>query len=276
MIEPVNDSLRNVGRPAGRWVVRLARWGFVANAVVYSLIGGLALKWALGAGGRITDAEGALLTLRRESLGQPLLAALAIGFFSYALWRVVGAMLDADSDGRSAKGILLRLGGAGKGIAYAAVGVRAMRLAQGAALHGAASSSPGAVAADILGVSGLWLLGILALIFGAYECYRGYAAKLSESLRLGAVGGTARRWIVGISRAGIAARGAVIMLLGVGLLRTAAGGGSGRPPGTAQLLRRAVQGQQHTDWMFLVIGAGLIAYAVYLVVLARYRELRVA
>src|SRR5215210_3002409 len=110
VIEPANQRLRRVARPAGRWVARLARWGFIANAVVYALVGGLALKWALGDGGQITDAEGALMMIRGESLGRPLRAALAIGFFSYASWRIVGALLALDRDRSGARGIALRLG----------------------------------------------------------------------------------------------------------------------------------------------------------------------
>ena len=126
----------------------------------------------------------------------------------------------------------------------------------------------------MVGEPGLWVLGAAALAFGSYECDRGYSSKLSESLRLGSVSSTVRRWIVLVSRFGIAARGAVIILVGTGLLRIAAEGGSARRASTPQLVRRAVQGQQHTDWLFVAIGAGLIAYAAYLVVLARYRQIR--
>jgi hypothetical protein len=268
-----NRSLRSVAQPAKAWVVLLARWGFIANAVVYSIVGALIVRWANGSGGRITDAHGALTMVRRESFGRPLLAGLAVGFFSYALWRIVGALADVEGKGSRIGGVLARVGAAFKGLAYAALGVHALRLAAGA--RASASAGFGSVAdAGALGEAGLYALGIAAVIFGAYECYRGYTSKLSEALRLGAIGSRARSWIIRISRFGIAARGAVIVLLGVGLLRTAALGESRPPADAGQLLRRAVRPEHQIDWLFASMGVGLIAYALYLVVLARYREVR--
>jgi hypothetical protein len=270
----MNDhTLRSVAQPAKAWVVLLARWGFIANAIVYSIVGVLIVKWANGSGGHITDAQGALTMLRRESFGRPLLAGLAVGFFSYALWRIVGTIADVEGKGRQLGGILARVGAAFKGLAYAALGVHAIQLAGSA--HASARSGSGSLAdAGAFGEAGLYVLGIAAVIFGAYECYRGYTSKLSEALRLGAIDTRARSWVIGISRFGIAARGAVVVLLGVGLLRTAALGESRPPADAGQLLRRAVRPEHQIDWLFASMGVGLIAYALYLVVLARYREVR--
>ena len=69
----------------------LARAGLVARGVVYGIIGILALKLALGDGGKATDQEGALQTIARQSFGKALLLLVAIGLGGYALWRLVRA-----------------------------------------------------------------------------------------------------------------------------------------------------------------------------------------
>ena len=57
----------------------LARAGFVARGLVYGIIGLLALKLAIGSGGKATDQEGAMRTLAQQPLGRTMLVALAVG-----------------------------------------------------------------------------------------------------------------------------------------------------------------------------------------------------
>jgi hypothetical protein len=57
----------------------LSRAGFVARALVYGIIGILALKLAFGYGGKLTNQEGALHTVARQPFGKLLLTLVAIG-----------------------------------------------------------------------------------------------------------------------------------------------------------------------------------------------------
>jgi hypothetical protein len=63
--------------PALGW---LARAGLVARGVVYAVIGVLALKLALGDGGKATSQQGALKTIAHGSFGTFLLVVLAVGW----------------------------------------------------------------------------------------------------------------------------------------------------------------------------------------------------
>ena len=53
----------------------LARAGLVARGVVYAIIGVLALKLALGDGGKATNQQGALKTIADQPFGKTLLVA---------------------------------------------------------------------------------------------------------------------------------------------------------------------------------------------------------
>ena len=68
-------------RPEFEW---LARAGLVARGIVYGIIGILALKLAVGSGGKATTQRGALMTIAREPFGKALLIATAIGLAGYA------------------------------------------------------------------------------------------------------------------------------------------------------------------------------------------------
>jgi len=71
----------------------LARSGFAARAVVYGIIGALALEVALGEGGTTANQQGAFETIVRQPAGTVLLVLVAIGLAGYALWRLLHALL---------------------------------------------------------------------------------------------------------------------------------------------------------------------------------------
>ena len=82
----------------------LARAGFVARGLIYGIIGILAIKLAVGAGGKTTNQQGALKTIAHQPFGKVLLILVAIGLGGYALWRLVRALL-----GHGAGGLRQRL-----------------------------------------------------------------------------------------------------------------------------------------------------------------------
>lgn len=262
----LRSSSRAVAQPARHWLEVLTRWGFVANAVVYLILGSLMMRWAVGAGGRLTDAEGALRALQRQPLGNALLIALIPGFFSYALWRFLTAFYDGENDGSNASGLFCRGFGMLKGFLYAAMGVTAIRLAFGTDFfEGHATSG---LLRGTSGVVILFIVGLGLFVFAASEAYRAYHARLSQGLRLHGVSVTAHRWIVGISRFGIGARAAVIGAFAILLVRAAAAGRvhTPRPQDLLNVFSRS------NTIVYVLIGAGLVAYGIYLLVLAKYRR----
>ena len=66
----------------------LSRAGFVARALIYAIIGVLAVKLAFGDGGKLTNQEGALQTIAQQPFGKVLLTLVAIALGGYSLWRL--------------------------------------------------------------------------------------------------------------------------------------------------------------------------------------------
>src|SRR5918994_6033670 len=107
----------------------LARAGLVARGVIYAVIGVLAIKLALGDGGKTTNQNGALETIAKQPFGKALLILMAVGLAGYAIWRLVRAAIghgpEASDDTKE------RLAGLASGIAYGALFVTAMSILLG-------------------------------------------------------------------------------------------------------------------------------------------------
>ena len=80
-----------------RTIDAFVRLGYLAKAVVYIVIGVLALKVAAGVrGGRITDQGGALYVVLRQPFGTTMLILIAVGLLTYAAWQIGRAFLGRD------------------------------------------------------------------------------------------------------------------------------------------------------------------------------------
>jgi hypothetical protein len=258
------------------WIERLARVGYAAKGVLYITIGYLAAQAGLGRGGQVTDTGGALRTVQHASLGQPLLMVIAAGLLGYGAWRLVEAVTDPERRGRDLKAILMRLGFAIRGLFHAGLGITAFRVALGqdGGSSGNQASQWTARAFQLpagqllVALAAAWIAG-----YGFYQFYRAWSPKIRKHLSLGELSAGLQRWVLGLSRFGIAARGVVFALIGFFLVRAALRHDPSEAGGLAQSLRTLA----HTGrWPFVVVALGLIAYGVYELVNSRYRNIRVA
>src|SRR5690242_763631 len=158
----ISTSAGRDARRAGEHLVRspvfewLARGGFLARGAVYGIIGILAIKLALGSGGKTTNQKGALETIAHQPFGKVLLVLAACGLGGYSLWRLTRAALghgpeDADST-------FERVAALGSGIAYAILCAIAVEILLGS---GGGSGNTHKTTGGVLGrPAGPWLVGI--------------------------------------------------------------------------------------------------------------------
>src|SRR5829696_3660546 len=107
----------------------LARAGLVARGLVYLIIGVLALKLALGDGGKATNQTGALKTIADQSFGKTLLVLVAIGLAGYALWRLTRAAVGHGAEQRDSGSD--RVAALASGAAYGILCVTAVKILAG-------------------------------------------------------------------------------------------------------------------------------------------------
>ncbi len=262
-------------------MVFLARAGYAAKGIVYLIIGGLAAKVALGAGGgSTTDRNGALRAIYEEPFGKFLLAIVAIGLVGYALWSFVQAVVDPLRQGHGAKGIAARVGDAAIGISYAALALQAVQLAIGAGNGGKSSNTTtrdwtARFLALPFGPVLVVLAGLVIIGIAGYLFYRTYSADFQKSLDLRGAGAGTRQWLIALGRAGYAALGVVFGIVGIFLIVAALRHKASDTKGLGSALGELAQ-QPYGHVLLGIVAIGLIAYGLYSLTEVRFRRMGTA
>ena len=257
-------------RPEFKW---LARAGLIARGVVYGVVGLLALKLAVGAGGKTTSQQGALKTIAREPFGQGLLIAVTVGLAGYAIWRLVRAGIGHGSQEKDSA--FDRVAGVASGVAYAALCVTAVKILTGAGSSGGASSpkkTTGGVLAWTGGTAIVGLAGAILIGVALYQGYKGVSRKFLDSSNTAEMSRQVKRGFTAIGVFGHLARMVVFGLVGFGLVKAAID----YNPRSAIGLDGALNNLVHNSYgpvLLGVVAAGLIGFAVYSIADARYRKI---
>lgn len=259
----------------------LARFGYVAKGFVYAAIGILALMTAFSVGGgKTTGTSGALQTISQQPFGQVLLILIAIGLVGYAIWRLIEAISDPENKGTDAKGIVSRLGYFISGVAYAGVAINAALLAFGnnSGSSGGSSSKQDWTATVMEQPFGRWLVGIggaIVIGIGVYRIYQAYKIKFRKKLNMSELNASQEHRLVNISRFGIAARGVVFIMIGFFVVQAAHQSNPQKVRGLDGALYTLTQ-QPFGKVLLTLMALGLVAYAVYLLLQARYRRFKLS
>jgi hypothetical protein len=245
------------------------RLGYFAKAIVYILVGVLALKLAIGArGGRITDPGGSLYVVLGRPFGQTLLIILAAGLLTYASWQILRAVFGRDHHAR--EGWLQRSLAIVRALVYGGIGVKGLKLGLG--LRAGDSGPEPLVREALQWPLGEWVIAIAGLAVGWYglvEIKDAMQAHLEPDLDASTLRSRVGNWALQMARGGIGARGVLMVLLGVGLVRAAL---ERRPSEASGLDRSLVILNSMPQGALLLAAAatGVFAYGVYQLLHARY------
>jgi hypothetical protein len=251
------------------WAERFVRLGYAAKGLIYLLIGVLALRLALGFGGRLTDASGVLRTLVQQRFGLVLMAAIGTGLLAYAAWEITRAFVGTRRRPREsgwASRVLTLL----KAVVYGGIGVQALRLVVGsrAPSGGADDLARDAMQLPLGGVL-LAAAGAGVVAYGARQVWNAWQARIGEDLDNQQLRREGAAWVLHVSRAGVGARGVVLAVIGAALVRAAIENRPGEAAGTSEALSTVLT-QPYGQTLLAAVAAGLVCYGVYQLVHARY------
>lgn len=250
-----------------------ARLGYAGRGTVYVIIAGFAVLAAMGSG-RPKGQKGALQSVLDHPLGEALLAAVALGFLCFCVWRLLQAFLDADHEGRERKALARRAAYGISALVYAglAVGVVTIMLGSGAGDSGGDQSARDWTAYLLAKPFGQWLVGgAAAVIAGVGVAMAIRACKTPFEPRL-ACSDAARAWVVPLGRAGFLARGGVFVLVALFLARAALHASSREARGVGGALR-ALQQEPYGSTLLGVTAFGLLAFGAFQFAVAVYRRI---
>lgn len=268
-------SITRATSRAGNGIETLARVGYAALGIVYLVIGGLALQRALGNGGATTDAQGAFGTILQQPFGRILLGVMAVGLAGYALWRFIQAFsggvsgLRHETQDRVKAGFL--------GVIHAGLAIAAARMAFG--MGGSQGQGAGQMAGTfmdqpfgqfLVGAAGVAIVG--AGIYRIYSAMKGYFMRYMDTHTMS----RAQRDMAERSgKIGITAQGVVLGIVGSFLVQAAMTHDPSQARGLSGALNSLLS-QPFGQFLLGIMAIGLIAYAVFMFVEARFHRIQSA
>lgn len=248
--------------------------GLAARGVLYAVLGVLVLRVAWGQADQSADKQGVLQEVADRSFGAALLAVLAVGLAAYALWSLArAAMVHEDS---AAKAWSKRAARIGVAVVYGAAAASAVSILRG---RGGSGQGGGAQqhgwTAEVLGwTGGQWLVaavGLAFVVFAGWGVWRALSRKFLKHLETDRMSPAWERVATVSGIAGFLGRAAAATAIGWFLVKAAIEFDPSEPMGLDESLR-ALQSNSYGPLLLTVIAVGLVLFAVFSGVEARWRE----
>jgi hypothetical protein len=249
--------------------VFVARSGLTARGIVYILMGFLALLISRGRNTEV-DQKSALAQVLVKPYGFWLVALLAVGFISYALWRFYEAFTAGTAKRKQGPRILLFV----RGVIYASLAYSALSLLNGSREH--QSTQQRDIALTVMSHSGgRWLVGLVGFIVvavGLRAVWEGVQLKFMQYFQRRHISPAVRSWIRSLGRIGTISRGIVFTITG-GLVVSAAWTHDASKATGLDAAVKTLRNQPYGKVLLGVVAIGLIIFGIYGLAEARYRDI---
>ncbi|NEU08306.1 DUF1206 domain-containing protein [Flavihumibacter sp. R14] len=252
-----------------------AQAGLMAKGTVYCILGILAFMAAFHIDGQSVnkaDKAGVFDFINKQPGGQALLAVVAVGLFSYCLWRGIQAFMDTANKGTDGSGIATRLRYLFSGIVYGSLGVYAVKMLL--SKNTMSGDKQQGIAQELLSRPfGQWLAGIAAAILagvGIYQLYYGLSEKYKKHVQK-AAGSSNRNLLLTAGKVGYIARGTVWLIIAWMFSKAALHSNSAEAGDTSRAFG-FLQDVAYGRYVLAAVGLGLICYGTFNFIRARFER----
>lgn len=249
--------------------------GWAAKGVVYLALAYLVLQMAFGSASEQASSTGALQKIAQTAPGKVTLAVLGVGLLAFAVGRVleVTTLARPEIAGKD-KAVAAVLAVVYTSLALTAFSI--VGLAGGASTSGGGGSSSEQQGSTFLfGLpGGRYLVGLLGLVvigLGVFSVVKGGKQAFLPTLRTGEMSSGVRSATTGLGVAAYVTKGVIFGLVGYFFVQAAVG----YDPQAARGLDAALREVAEQSWgqiALVLIAIGLLAYALFSFVEARFRE----
>ena len=256
---------------------KMARTGFVAKGIVYGITGILTFMAAFNMGGQKAGKLQVLKFLDEQPFGNALLILMGLGLACYAAWRFIQSISDPENIGDDSKGKAKRTAFFISGLLYLGLAVMAVWRVIGQGGSSSGSSGSPQSSSFLASQTGLVLIGVAGAgiaIAGVFQFVKAYKNDYTEKFNLLAIQDKKRREsIEKTARFGLSARGVIFVIVGYFALQAALGSDPSEIKTTTEVFS-FIQDSSYGAWLLGIVAAGLIAYAVYMFLMSKYRHFR--
>lgn len=248
----------------------LARVGYATRALMYVLVGALALLMTP------EGTRGALSELMDHPGGSILLMAILIGLLCYSMWRFAEAVFDTDEHGRSLKGLVVRAGLMVSCLMHLLLAVVMFGVVFNLnMLFGDSSSGNGSqswVGWLMSQPAGRWAVagvGVVVIGAGVAHLVKAYRKQYDRFLQIPP---DKKGWTGPVCRMGLYARGIAFLIIGYLLVLA----GWNVNPEEARGLEGALEwlrAHSYGKYLLGAMGLGLLAFAGYSALQAGFRSI---
>lgn len=252
------------------------RFGLVAYGLVYLLVGYLAAQLALGRaeGGTAEQASssGALHALAAQPFGAVLVWGVAAGMGMLVLWRLLQAVVGepGQSGGSDVKA---RVVAVLKALIYGSIGASAARVAYGDPSGSGSGGGTDSLTARLMDLpAGQWIVGLVGVGvvgYGANQVRKAWSEDYRDHLSAEGKSGEAGTAYLWFGKAGYAAKGLAIGIVGALFCYAAITHEASKSGGLDRALHEVLQ-QPFGPVLLLAIAAGIVSYGLFCLARARH------
>lgn len=256
---------------------KIARVGYVAKGAVYGLTGVLTFLAAFDLGTEKTDQLRVLEFLEEQTFGNILLGLLGAGLFCYSFWRFIQAISDPESIGTDKKAMVKRTAFFISGCIYFGLAVLSFyRIFSSGSISSDSGNSieQSTWLSSNLGLITLGAVGIAFIGTGIYQFIRIYKKDFVKKFQLKQMNDEKKRKLIkNTAYMGMSSRGIIFLIVGYFALRAAFTANTSEIKTTMDAFS-FLEESNHGPWLLGVVAAGLAAYAIYMFLMARYRQFK--
>lgn len=248
----------------------VARVGIASRGIIYLLLAYLAFDIARhGSAPTQTSSTGALQEVKTRPAGSALLVLLAIGLGCYGLWRILNAI------GQRRDGVVW-LGSVAIGVLYFWLCVQAARLISGQSAGTGSAGNPVPIVAKVLRWSGgaamVEVAGVIVMSVGVALAIWGIFHRFEKDLALEQVRRNTQRLVKVTGGAGDVARGFLVVLVGIYLLKAGIAANPKQAKSVDESLKTLV-GHPYGAVLIGLVAIGLLCFALCSFFDARLRRI---